>query len=121
MVNIIEEKKIEGKKIEVVDYLFKANCGFKEKAKICKFKKEDCNSEKCDFFNVEYSIKGIKKQIKFERKEIINLDKQKKQMKKNHEHKLEPEKYKKIKSLIKDKAMGIMLLTKAYMLIKRTK
>ncbi len=108
-------------KIEVIEHLHKKDCGFREKAGVCGFKARDCNVKECDFFVVDYSVKGIKKQIKFERKEIISLNNERKEMKKKRLHKIDVEKYKKIKKDIKDKAIGVYKLSQAYMKIKRTK
>lgn len=114
-------KEIQEKDIEVIEHLHKKDCGFREKAGVCGFKARDCNAKKCDFYIIDYSLKGIKNQIKFERKEIIKLNNQKIEMKKNKSHKIEVEKYQKIKKDIKDKAIGVFKLSQAYMKIKRTK
>lgn len=115
------EKKNTEKEVQVIKHLYKKDCGFREKANVCSFKVEDCNPKECDFFNIEYSLKGIKEQIKLERNSIVELDKEKKLMKQNKLHKIEPEKYKKIKNNIKDKAIGVYKLAISFKKIKQSK
>jgi hypothetical protein len=100
---------------------YKKGCGFREKVNVCGFKKEDCNSKECDMFDIEFTAKEILKKSKQERKEIIDLTMKMKEMKKNHEHKTNPEEFKKIKSLRKDKVIGMIKLSKAYNFCKRTR
>lgn len=96
-------------------------CGFKDKIKVCNFKPEHCNKKDCDFFELEFTSKAIKKRVKEERKEVIRLTDEMQAMKKKGEHKVNAEKYQKLKDLRKDKVMGMMKLSKSYMYCKRTK
>ncbi len=96
-------------------------CGFRDKAQVCNFKEEHCTPEECDFYDIEYSVKSIKKQIREERKNVIKLHEKLKEMKKNHEHKTKKEEYDTIKKLRNDKAVGVFKLSKAYAKIKRMK
>lgn len=96
-------------------------CGFRDKVKVCAFKPEDCKPEECDFFDIEFAPKPIKKVFKKERAEVIKLTNEMKMMKKKGEHKENPEKYKELKKLRNDKAVGIIKLSKAYMYVKRAK
>ena len=96
-------------------------CGFRDKAQVCNFKEEHCTPDECDFYNIEYTAKEIKKQIRIERKNVIESHNKLKEMKANHEHKTEKEEYDKTKKDRNDKAIGIMKLSKAYAKIKRMK
>lgn len=99
---------------------FKADCGFRNKIKVCNFKPEDCNPEKCDMYNIEFSVKAIKKQAKIEQKAVKELEKKRVKMKKTGEHKTKIEEYKKIKSTRNDKVYGLIKLSKAMVYLKRT-
>jgi len=99
---------------------FKEGCGFREKADVCGFKAEDCNKG-CDFYDLEYSIKAIKKRSKEEQKNVITLTDDMKEFKKQGFKKTNPEGYKKIKNERKDKVIGMMKLSKAYVKLKRSK
>lgn len=94
-------------------------CGFKEKVNVCGFKAEDCNPKECDMYNIKFTAKDINKQAKLEKREIIRLTKDMRKMKKNHEHKTKAKEYKAMKKLRKDKVIGMVKLSKAYMYCKR--
>lgn len=106
----IEQYKTEG---DMMGY--KEGCGFREKVNVCKFREEDCNPEKCDMFNIKFTSKDIMKTTKIERKNVIDLTKQMKDVKKK-----DREKYLELKELRKDKVIGMVKLSKAYMYCKRT-
>ena len=96
-------------------------CDFRDRAKVCNFREDDCNPDACDFYEIKFEGKAIKKKIKELRKEVINLHERLKEMKKNHEHKENKEVYKKVKKERNDKAIGIMKLSKSYATIKNIK
>lgn len=100
---------------------YKEKCGFRDKTKVCGFKPEQCNSKDCDFYNLDFSSKSIKKRVKEERKEVIRLTDEMQAMKKKGEHKTDALKYQTLKDLRKDKVMGMMKLSKCFMYCKRTK
>jgi len=91
---------------------YKANCGFRYDIKRCSFKPECCNPIACDMFNINWDKKSIKKNISFEKDEIIKLDNfckletTTKKEKRNYEKK------------IKDKQIGIAILTEALFFLR---
>lgn len=99
---------------------FKADCGFRNKIKVCNFKPEDCTPEKCDMYNIEFSVKAIKKQAKIEQKAVKELEKKRVKMKKAGEHKTNRDEYKKIKTERNDKVYGLIKLSQAIVYLKRT-
>lgn len=100
---------------------YKKDCGFKEKANVCSFREEDCKPEECDFYNIEFSVKAIKKQVGIERKKVIQLTDDMKEFKRKGYKKDNPEGYKKLKKERKDKVIGIIKFSKCIMHLKRTK
>lgn len=104
----------------VVIKSFKADCGFRNKIKVCGFKPEDCTPEKCDMYNIEFSVKAISKQAKIEQKAVKKLEKKRVKMKKTGEHKTNREEYNKIKAKRNDKVYGLIKLSKAIIYLKRT-
>lgn len=99
----------------------KQKCWFREKVMVCNFNAEDCNPSECDFYELDFTVKDIKKRAKSEKEEVISLTKRMKDMKKNHEHRTNKEEYDKIKALRNDKAIGMAKLSKAFNYLKRTK
>lgn len=108
------------KKKVMIQMDYKKDCGFREKVSVCGFIPEDCRPEKCDMFEIPFSVKGILKQSKKERKEVVKLTEKLSEMKKNHEHKTKKEEYEKVKADRKDRVIGMMKLSKAYVYCKRT-
>ena len=96
-------------------------CGFRDKVNVCSFKPEDCNPEECDFYNIDFSVKGIKKQTDKEKKLFIEIHEELKQMKKDKTHKEDKERYNHLKKQRKDKVLGILKLSKAFAYLKRSK
>jgi len=88
---------------------------------VCSFKAKDCKPDECDMFNIPFTSKGIKKQSSIERKEVVRLTKELRSMKKQHQHKTDKEKYEQVKADRKDKILGMIKLSKAYMYCKRTR
>lgn len=87
-------------------------CGFRDKIHVCTFKEEDCNSG-CDMFSLDWSVKAIKQRIEKEHAAVKELQETIKKLKDDPEEKP-------MKKLQRDKALGIMYLSKAYMYLKRT-
>jgi len=110
--------KIKYNEDEMMGY---KKCGFRDKAQVCNFKEEDCNSEECDFYDIGYTVKDIKKKIREERKNVINLHNKLKEMKANHQHKTKKTEYDELKKDRNDKAIGVFKLSKAYAKVKRMK
>lgn len=113
--------------IILLKMVYKEKCGWRKNG-FCKFKPQQCCQKKdgielldyCELYDIEYDIKTIKKKIKSERKDIIKLDKEMKQLKKTDEHKDKSKKRnKKIKLLIVDKSRGIKIMSDAYIKLKR--
>ena len=50
---------------------YKTPCYFRTHLNVCTFKEEDCCPEKCDMYNVEFTVKGVNAEIK-KIDEIIN-------------------------------------------------
>lgn len=115
---------------------YKEGCGFREKAGVCSFKVVQCKPKtkefydpnECDFYNVVYTVKGIKKQINKERKDITKIQKRLKELKKelkthkdDKTYELLKEEKKAIKILRKDKVIGVLKLIKSTAKIKRMK
>ena len=94
------------------------NCEFRKIAKICKFKKEDCDPDECDYYPLPFSSKHIKNHCRRLRQKIKILDKNIQHLKNNGLHKDNPEFYR-MKADIKDKAIGFAYLSKCYMICKR--
>jgi len=88
-------------------------CGFKDKAEVCKFREEDCNPEECDFYNLPYDKNAIEERIEIEREDIREIHSMLKSMKKRGDHKKNKEEYRKLKKIESDKATGIVKLEKA--------
>ncbi len=121
---------------------YKENCGFR-KIGCCNFKEEDCkpkaiNDTKdnidfnlfCDLYTVEWTSKGVKKEmdsIKFKLKNEVKSKVTKKKIKEmrklEKENKLNNDviEYKKHLLRIKDYDEGLNILRKAYRYLKRTK
>ncbi len=98
---------------------YKKDCGFREKVSVCNFKAKDCKPDECDFFEIPFTSKGILKRSRIERKEVIRLTKKIRSMKKQHKHKTDKKKYAQVKADRKDKVLGMVKLSKAYMYCKR--
>jgi len=107
----------------------KKDCGFL-KIGCCSFKPEDCNPEKCDMYNIEFTSRAIRKELKILKTKIKDLTKetlklkQAKRMIKLEKIDKDDKKVKEYKQkllLIKDWGKGMEYLDKAYRYCKRTR
>jgi len=98
--------------------MYKDNCGFRTKSKVCSFKAYDCNPEKCDFYNLEFNSKAIKKELD----EVIKKVKEKRKRVKELHKKDDKQTKNEIKKLVKemiDLSFGVKYLKDSLRYCKR--
>jgi len=92
-------------------------CGFRDKVHVCTFRPEDCNAKECDFYDIEFDHKVIRKMMNSEKREAKKLHKQVVKLRKDGLK--ATDEYKQAKKDRKDKIRGALMLAKAWMYLKR--
>jgi hypothetical protein len=95
----------------------KKDCGFRNEMKTCYAKVSQCNKTDCDLYLVDWNSKSIKKQIHYENNFIKKL---KSKVKIIGKKKSLNEDDLKLRALVMDRIIGINVLSKAYILLKRS-
>lgn len=108
--------------------MYKEKCGFREKVSVCSFKEESCCPENCDMYNVEFTSKAIKAEIKRLKpiakemsKDIAKIKELKRMVKLEKEKPHCPEivEFKNRLAKLNDISYGLQYLNKALLYCKR--
>lgn len=103
----------------MVEVEYKKGCNFRNKIQVCNFKAEDCRPEKCDMFDIKWTLKSVDKVYQDIRKRLLFIQDEIKVMKKNGEKKTNPEKYKLLKQERFDNVKGGIYMSRAFERLKR--
>lgn len=95
---------------------YKEGCGFREKVDACNMREDQCRPEKkglknlefCGFYELDFTMRAIKKKTKELHKEFMELHKKKRKLEK--EGKKKTDEYKETKKLRKDRFVGLAKL-----------